>query len=239
MKKPKKEKKVNPDNAIAIKFLQDYYDIEYKKLFEIPANISWGRDAKFIAKLLKTYSDISEYGCENKYEFLVKICEKFFLSKDTFVIKKLWDLHSFYLLFPKLVLQLKNQDTGILDGVREGYKLAYWNYNECQIDVVPESYDEIFSQIYIFIKPYFIEYGAGFSLKRFAEIYFLIIMECLGSGAHINLYSGKFAQDKFIKWIDNNKSDLKFYPKDIGTVSKEKLDLELQKSIIEELSLLK
>ena len=94
-------KKVNPNLAISKEFLE-YYAKRYKTLFGVPAKIEWGKDIKLIDKLLKTYEDISIFGCANKLEFLQKACEKYFVSRDTLALKNCWNIGIFYYNFSKI-----------------------------------------------------------------------------------------------------------------------------------------
>ena len=100
-------KKVNPNSAISKEFLE-YYAERYETLFGVPAKIEWGKDIKLINKLLKTYEDISIFGCEHKLEFLQKACEKYFMSRDNLALKNCWSTGIFYYNFPKIVLLLKH-----------------------------------------------------------------------------------------------------------------------------------
>ena len=69
----KLSKKGNSNSAISKEFI-NYYRKRYEELFGIPITINWGKDLKLMNSLLKTYNDVSIFGCSNKLEFLIKAC---------------------------------------------------------------------------------------------------------------------------------------------------------------------
>lgn len=230
------EKKVTEEGQIAQKFIREYFIPKYEEFFGVPPIISWGKDLKLIIRIIKTYKDISIFGIESHYDFLIKVCEKYFTSKDNLALKSAWGLNVFYTNFQKLTFLLKNAEEVGVQEIIEGYKLAYLNYTG---DRNTESFlnkDEIFSQIYIFIKPLWNIYGKEFSLKRFSEIYFLILSEHMNKvELGLDFFYSKYARDFFNKWLETEgKEMLMFFPKEVGTMTKEKLEIEEAKMIAEE-----
>ena len=104
-----KEKKSTEEGIIAKKFLEEYYIPRYEELFGIPPIISWGKDLKLIIRIIKTYKDISIFGIETHYDFLIKVCEKYFVSNDTLALKSAWGVNVFYTNFQKLTFLLKHR----------------------------------------------------------------------------------------------------------------------------------
>lgn len=231
-----KEKKSTKEGIIAKKFLEEYYVPRYAELFEIPPKINWGKDVKLIIRIIKTYKDISIFGIETHYDFLIKVCEKYFVSNDTLALKSAWGVNVFYTNFQKLTFLLKHSTENITDQIIGGYKLAYFNYtgNKCDNSFINQ--EEIFAQIYLYIKLLWNTYGKEFSLKRFSEVYFLILFEHM-SGKELNLefFISKYARGFFTNWLKTEgKETLMFFPKETGTISKEKLAIEEKKLFEEE-----
>ena len=230
------KKKTN--TVIAKNFLDWYYE-QYPILFGVPAKVSWGKDTKLIASILKTYSDVTIFGCCEKLDFLIKACEKYFNSKDSLALKSAWSISVFYTNISKIVLLLKHEEGGVIDPIIEGYKIAYFNYtgNRYEESLIGQEGD--FSQIYLFLKPLWSEYGKGFTLFRFSEIFFLILLDHLGNKEYnISFFYSKYAQDYFIKWLETEgKESLMFFPKGLGSMTKEQLEIEEAKMIIEERAL--
>ena len=230
-----KEKKSTKEGIIAKKFLEEYYIPRYEELFGIPPIISWGKDLKLIIRIIKTYKDISIFGIETYHDFLIKVCEKYFISNDTLALKSAWGVNVFYNNFQKLTFLLKHSTEKITDQIIGGYKLAYFNYtgNKCDNSFINQ--EEIFAQIYLYIKLLWNTYGKEFSLKRFSEVYFLILFEHMG-GKELNLefFISKYARGFFSTWIETEgKEILMFIPKGIGTMTKEQLEIE-EKTMLEE-----
>lgn len=223
-----KKKQPTEEGLIAKKFIEGYYIPRYEELFGVPPIISWGKDLKLIIRIIKTYKDISIFGIESHYDFLIKVCEKYFTSKDNLALKSAWGLNVFYTNFQKLTFLLKHAEEIGVQEIIEGYKLAYLNYTG---DKNTESFlnkDEIFSQIYIFIKPLWNIYGKEFSLKRFSEIYFLILFEHMNKvELGLDFFYSKYAREFFNKWLEaEGKEVLMFFPKEVGTMTKEKLEMK-------------
>src|SRR4030066_1566232 len=173
----KLSKKGNSNSAISKEFI-NYYRKRYEELFGIPITINWAKDVNLINKLLKTYEDVSIFGCESKLEFLIKVCEKYFISRDNLALQNCWNIGIFYYNFSKIVLLLKHGEESSLSPITEGFKLAYLNNSGAKyIGIFTERDEEIFTQIYLFLKPL---WDKRFPLKRFAEIYFLVLFDCLG-----------------------------------------------------------
>lgn len=225
-------KKINPNSLISKEFLEYYVD-RYNALFGVPAKIEWGKDIKLINKLLKTYENVSIFGCESKLEFLQKACEKYFISRDNLALKNCWSIGIFYYNFPKIVLLLKHGEESNIDPIMEGFKLAYLNDAGVKYTgIFTEQDEEVFMQLYLFLKPLWLK---KFSLKRFAELYFLAMFDYLGDKKYdLNFFKSKFAMDYFVKWLETERKDLlMFYPIDVSDIDKEKL-LEEQNKMFEE-----
>ena len=226
-------KKVNPNSAISKEFLE-YYAKRYKTLFGVPAKIEWGKDIKLIDKLLKTYEDISIFGCANKLEFLQKACEKYFVSRDTLALKNCWNIGIFYYNFSKIVLLLKHGEASNISPIIEGYKLAYLNDTGIKYNgIITEHDEEVFTQLYIFLKPLWVK---EFTLPRFSEIYFLVLFDHMRKKDYnLNFFISKYAIDFFTKWLETEgKEILMFYPKDVVEMDAEKLKYEEEQMLIEE-----
>lgn len=234
-----KEKKYTEEGIIAKKFLEEYYIPRYEELFGIPPIISWGKDLKLIIRIIKTYKDISIFGIETYYDFLIKVCEKYFISKDALALNNAWNIGIFYINFQKLAFLLKNTEGSVVQEIIEGYKLAYLNYTGNKNTESFINKDETFSQIYIFLKSLWKQYGESFSLKRFSEIFFLILFDHLGNKEYnINFFYSKYAQDFFTKWLTTEgKEILMFFPKEVGNMTKEQLAIEETRMMIEEKAL--
>lgn len=234
-----KEKKSTKEGIIAKKFLEEYYIPRYEELFGIPPIISWGKDLKLIVRIIKTYKDISIFGVETYHDLLIKVCEKYFISKDILALKNVWNIGIFYHNFSKIALLLKYTNEEVIDDIISGYKLAYLNYTGNTYENSLITFDEVFSQIYLFLKPLWIQYGNDFSLLRFSEIYFLILFDHLGNKEYnINFFYSKYAQDFFTKWLTiEGKEILIFFPKEVGNMTKEQLIIEEAKMMIEERAL--
>ena len=226
-------KKVNPNSAISKEFLE-YYAERYETSFGVPAKIEWGKDIKLINKLLRIYEDVSVFSCESKLEFLVKACEKYFISRDNLALKSAWSIGVFYCSFSKIVLLLKHGEESNISPIIEGFKLAYMNDTGIKYNgIITEQDKETFAQIYLFLKPIRLE---GYSLKRFAELFFLVMFDCLGNKKYdLGFFISKFAQNKFENWINTEgKEILMFYPKGVSNIDKEKLMFEEKRMMEEE-----
>ena len=225
-------KKVNPNSAISKEFLE-YYAERYETSFGVPAKIEWGKDIKLINKLLRIYEDVSVFSCESKLEFLIKALEKYFISRDNLALKSAWSIGVFYCYFSKIVLLLKHAEESNISPIMEGFKLAYLNNAGVKYTgIFTEQDKEVFTQIYLFLKPTRLE---SYTLKRFSELYFLVMFDCLGNKKYdLGFFVSKFAQDKFLNWINTEgKEILMFYPKDVSTIDKERL-IEEQNKMFEE-----
>ena len=226
-------KKVNPNSAISKEFLE-YYVERYMSLFGIPAKIEWAKDVNLINKLLKTYEDISIFGCESKLEFLVKACEKYFISRDKLALQNCWNIGIFYYNFSKIVLLLKHGEASNIEPIIEGYKLAYLNDTGIKYNgIITEHDEEVFMQLYIFLKPLWVK---EFTLPRFSEIYFLVLFDHMRKKEYnLNFFISKYAIDFFTKWLETEgKEILMFYPRDVSDIDKERLIEEQNKMLIEE-----
>ena len=226
-------KKVNPNSAISKEFLE-YYTKRYELLFGVPTKINWGKDLKLMNSLLKTYNDISIFGCENKLEFLIKACEKYFVSRDKLALQNCWNIGIFYYNFSKIVLLLKHGEASSIEPIIEGFTLAYLNDTGVKYTgSFTEHDEEVFMQLYIFLKPLWVK---EFTLPRFSEIYFLVLFDCLGEKKHnFNFLVSKFAQDKFLAWLsEEGKEILRFFPRDVSNIDKEKIMFEEKKMLEEE-----
>ena len=234
-----KEKKSTKEGIIAKKFLEEYYIPRYEELFGIPPIISWGKDLKLIIRIIKTYKDISIFGIETYHDLLIRVCEKYFISKDALALKNAWNIGIFYTNFQKLAFLLKNTEGLIIQEIIEGYKLAYLNYIGNKNTESFINKDEAFSQIYIFLKPLWEQYGESFSLKRFSEIFFLILFEHMkNKECDITFFTTKYAIDYFTKWLTTEgKEILMFFPKEVGYMTKEQLAIEEAKMRMEERAL--
>lgn len=234
----KAPKKKTTNTAIAKQFL-DWYFEQYPILFGVPAKIAWEKDVKLIASILKTYEDVEIFGCSEKLEFLIKACEKYFISKDAFALRTAWSVSTFYTNISKIVLLLKHEEERVIDPIIEGYRIAYFNYtgNRYEESLIGKEGD--FSQIYLFLKPLWIQYSE-FSLLRFSEIFFLIILDHLGNKEYnISFFYSKYARDFFNKWLEiEGKESLMFFPKELGNMTKEQLEIEERKMTIEERALI-
>lgn len=234
------KKEPTKEGVIAKKFIEEYFVPRYEEFFGIPPVINWGKDLRLVIKIIKTYKDISIFGIETHYDFLVKVCEKYFVSKDNLALKSTWGLNIFYTNFQKLAFLLKHaEETGVQEMI-EGYKLAYFNYtgNKCEDSFINQG--ETFAQVYIFIKPLWGIYGREFILERFSEIYFLILFEHMSS-AELNLdfFYSKYAKGFFGNWLETDgKEILMFFPKEVGFLSQEKLEMEEAKMMAEERALI-
>ncbi len=232
-------KKKRTDASITKEFLDWYYE-RYKVLFGVPPLIHFGKDNKLVAIILKTYKDLALFGCSEKLEFLVKACEKYFISKDAFALKNAWNIHAFYCNIPKIVLLLKDKETAV-SPIIEGFKLAYFNFSGNKYDeALLIDKEESFSQIYLFLKSLWVNYGAEFTLLRFSEIFFLIMFDHLKNKEYgLNFFYTKYTQDFFTNWlISEGKSILMFIPKGVGTMDKDRLQIEQDNLIQEEMQLL-
>jgi len=226
-------KKINPNSLISKEFLE-YYAERYETLFGIPAKIEFGKDIKLINKLLKTYEDISIFGCEHKLEFLQKACEKYFVSRDNLALKNCWSIGIFYYNFSKIMLVLKHGEASNISPIMEGFKLAYLNDAGIKYTgIFTEQDEEIFMQLYLFLKPL---WDKRLLLKRFVELYFLVLFDSLGGKKYdLGFLVSKFAQDKFLNWLsEEGKEILMFYPRDVSDIDKEKLMFEEKKMLEEE-----
>jgi|SRR3972149_2505084 len=209
----------------------EYYRTRYHEIFEIPAKVEWGKDIKLLNSLQKTYNDLSVFNCETPLEFLKKACEKYFVINDNLALKSAWSIGVFYYNFGKLALLLKNSDKEVIDPIIDGYKLAYLNHTGNKCEEIFIGKEEIFGHIYLIIKPFWIKYEKYFSFKRFAELYFLVLM-VYNDKSQLDFFVSKFAQDKFKNWLETEgKEILMFYPKEIGLASKEKLEVEQKKML--------
>ena len=226
-------KKVNPNSAISKEFLE-YYVERYMSLFGIPAKIEWAKDVNLINKLLKTYEDISIFGCSHKLEFLVKVCERYFVSRDKLALQNCWNIGIFYYNFSKIVLLLKHGEESNISPIIEGYKLAYLNDTGIKYNgIITEHDEEVFMQLYIFLKPLRVK---EFTLPRFSEIYFLVLFDHMRKKDYnLNFFISKYAIDFFTKWLETEgKEILMFYPKDVVEMDKERLMFEEKKMLEEE-----
>jgi len=226
-------KKINPNSLISKEFLE-YYAKRYEILFSVPTKIEWGKDIKLINKLLKTYEDISIFSCESKLEFLIKACEKYFVSRDKLALQNCWSIGIFYYNFPKIVLLLKHGEASTIEPIMEGFKLAYLNDAGVKYTgIFTEHDEEVFMQLCLFLKPL---WDKRLLLKRFAELYFLVLFDSLGGKKYdLGFLVSKFAQDKFLNWLSEEGKDLlMFYPKDVSNIDKERLIEEQNKMLIEE-----
>ena len=166
--------KKDSKSAISKEFL-NYYGRRYTELFGVPGKVEWGKDIKLINKLLKTYEDVSIFSCESKLEFLIKVCEKYFISRDNLALKNCWSIGIFYYNFPKIVLLLKHGEESNISPIMEGFKLAYLNDTGIKyVGIFTERDEEIFMQLYLFLKPIRLE---SYTLKRFSELYFLVLFD--------------------------------------------------------------
>ncbi len=243
LSEPIKKNKKEPSKGylISSKFLKEYYIPKYTELFSIPPKISWGKEMRLLNKILKIYSNPEVFGCDNQYDFLVKSCDKFFLSKEPFIIKGCWSIGCFYTLIDKIALSLKNSENDIINQLQVGYKLAFWNYTGNKFEGSLVSTEGIFSHIYLILKEFWIKYGKGFRLDRFSEIYFLVILS-YNQNRQINLdyFVSKQAQNYFKQWIEEEgRESLRFFPKDVGKLSKEELLIKQDLMISEETQLIK
>lgn len=235
----KVSKKKRTDSSIVKEFLTWYYE-RYEVLFGVPPIIHWGKDNKLIAIILKTYTDLEIFGCSEKLEFLIKACEKHFISKDSFALKNAWNINAFYCNISKTVLLLKNKKDLVISPIIEGFKLAYFNYTGNKYDeALLVNKEEIFSQIYLFLKPLWLQHSE-FSLSAFTEIFFLIMFDHVGKKEYnINFFYSQYAQDTFIQWLETEgKESLMFIPKEVGAIDKNRLKIEQDNLIQEELQLL-
>lgn len=231
IKEPVKKKR-NSNTVISKEFLS-YYNNRYKELFGIPPNINWGKDIKLINIILKTYEDVDAFNCDSKLDFLTKACEKYFLSKDVLALKSGWNIGVFYNNFSKIALLLKHVEDSSIFPIQEGYKLAYLNYVGHRFENTLQSYDEGFSQIFLYLNPLWKEYGQKLSLKRFSELYFLILFEYKNKICDVNFFITKTAMEYFIRWLKEESKDyMLFLSKDIVEIDKNKLEeeMELQKT---------
>ncbi len=216
------KRKKSPNTDISKKFITDYYKKRYLELFSAPPKIVWGKDLKLLNTIIKTYPDVAIFGCENHLIFLIKACEKYFVSKDSLALKNAWSIGIFFNNIDKIVLSLKNVEDDVVSQIIEGYKLAYLNHSGNKLTDSLIGEEEIFAQLYLIIKPFWVKYGKDFSLKIFSEIYFLMIM-----GYNKNkpftpeTFISKFVQDKFQNWLETEgKEELIFFPKGVGNKTK-------------------
>lgn len=233
------KRKKSPNTQIPKEFIK-YYRDRYKEIFGIPAKIEYGKDLKLLNSLLKNYQDINAFNCKTQLELLIKACEKYFVINDNLALKSAWSIGVFYYNFGKIALLLKNSDKEVIDPIIEGYRLAYLNHTGDKFEVSLLGKEEIFAHIYLIIKPFWVKYGKEFSLNRFSELYFLVIMRYTKEKTFdFGFFITKFAQDKFQQWLETEgKEILMFYPKDVGFLSQEKLKIEEIKMLEEEKSLL-
>jgi len=226
-------KKVNPNSAISKEFLE-YYAKRYELLFGVPTKINWGKDLKLVNSLLKTYNDVSIFGCTNKLEFLQKVCEKYFVSRDKLALQNCWNIGIFYYNFSKIVLLLKHGEASSIEPIIEGFTLAYLNDTGVKYTgIFTEHDEEVFMQLYIFLKPLWVK---EFTLPRFSEIYFLVLFDHMRKKEYnLNFFISKYAIDFFTKWLETEgKEILMFYPRDVSDIDKERLIEEQNKMLIEE-----
>lgn len=217
-----------------------YYRKRYEELFGIPPKVAWGKDIRLLNLLQKNYDDVSIFSCETHLELLIKACEKYFVIRDNLALQNAWNIGIFYYNFGKLALLLKNSDKEVIEPIIEGYKLAYLNHTGNKLTDSLIGKEEVFSHIYLIIKPLWVKYGKTFSLLRFSELYFLVLLVYTKDGlVDLNFFVSKFAIDKFQNWLETDGKELLiFYPKNIGNISKEKLEIEEKRMLEEEKSLL-
>ena len=223
----------NPNSAISKEFLE-YYAERYETSFGVPAKIEWGKDIKLINKLLRIYEDVSVFSCESKLEFLVKACEKYFISRDNLALKSAWSIGVFYCSFSKIVLLLKNKENSNIEPITEGYKLAILNATGVKYnDIITEHDEEVFVQLYLLLKPLWVK---SFSLTRFTELFFLVLFDHMrNKDYNLNFFISKYAIDFFTKWLETEGKDiLMFWPKDIVEMGKGRLEMEQQLMLEEE-----
>ncbi len=220
------KRKKSPNTEISKKFITEYYKNRYTELFGAPPKIVWGKDLKLLNTIIKTYPDVSIFGCENHLVFLIKACEKYFVSKDSLALKNAWSIGVFFNNIDKIVLSLKNIEEGAIYDMMEGYKLAFFNHTGNKFDGSLIGKEELFSLIHLIIKPFWKQYGNNFSMKRFAELYFLVLLVYNKDKTFdLNFFVSKFAQDKFQNWLETEgKEILMFFPREIGNKSKEFLE---------------
>ncbi len=108
----------------------------------------------------------------------------------------------------------------------EGYKLAFFNHTGNKFDDSLVGKEETFSYIYLILKTFWKQYGNNFSMKRFAELYFLVLLVYTKEKVlDLNFFVSKFAQEKFQNWLETEgKEILMFFPREIGNKSKEFLE---------------
>ncbi len=224
----KKLSKVTEQGLLAKRFIIEYFIPRYTELFQIPPKISWGKDLKLIITIIKTYKDISIFGFDNHFDFLVKLCEKYFTSKNSLTLKSVWSIGVFYTNIDNIVLSLKNSNEEIVEPIMEGYKLAFWNHTGNKFEGSLIGKEEIFSHIYLILKPFWLEHGKEFSLKRFSELFFLVILGYTKDMSFdLHFFTSKFTQERFQQWLETEgKEELMFFPKDIGKIDKNKIELE-------------
>ena len=235
IKEPKKKK--SPNTQITKEFIK-YYKERYREIFGISPKIECGKDHKLLNLLLKNYQ-IEDFNCETKLEFLIKACEKYFVIKDNLSLKTAWSIGVFYYNFGKIALLLRNSDKEVIEPIIEGYKLAYLNHTGNKLTDSLIGKEEIFSHIYLIIKPFWLKYGEDFKFHRFSELYFLVLLGYAEENFSLDFFTTKFAQDKFVNWLETEGKELiPFYPKNIGEFPKEKLEIEEKKMLKEEKSIL-
>ena len=227
-------------NTVIAKDFLIYFNDRYTELFGVPAKIVWEKDVKLIASIFKTYNDVSIFYCETKLEFLIKACEKYFISKDMLALKSAWSVGVFYTNISKLVLLLKHEKESNISPIIEGYKLAYFNHIGVKYETTFIGQEEVFLQLYLYLKPLWKQYGDSFTLLRFSEIFFIVLLNQLGDKEYnFNYFYSKYAQDFFIKWLETEgKETLMFFPKEVGKMDKEKLEIEQMNLLREELNIL-
>lgn len=226
--KKRKTKSTGGKGSLAKRFIEEYFIPKYEEFFQVPAKICWSKDIGLLIKILRTYEDISIFSCDNQYDFLVKTCEKYFTTKDMLSLKSAWSIGVFYTNIDKIVLTLRNSDEEVIKPIMEGYKIAYWNHTGDKFQDSLAGKEEIFSHIYLILKPFWLDYGKEFSLKRFSELFFLIVLSYTKDMSFdLNFFISKFAQDRFKGWLEiDGKEELMFFPKDIGYIDKNKIELE-------------
>ena len=226
-KKIKKVRKFkNQDIEICTRFMDEYYIPKYTEYFGIPPRINWGKDLKLLKIIIKDYKDISIFSCETYYELFTKVCELFFVDNSNYVLKNSWNIQAYYYMFQSLVLKIKHNEDNCITPIIEGYKIAYWNYYNEKYDKVILNQD-IFSQIYIYIKSLKEKYGKDFTFKRFSELFFLVGFNYMGKRDYnINFFISNLAKNLFDTWI--TESNLLFYPKNDGIVDQKRFDEALQ-----------
>ncbi len=212
------EKKINPSNVVASRFLKEFFEPEYQKSVGILPDINWGKDIKIISGLYKRY-------CDDSYELLLIVGRKFFESTDNFIITNSYSTSSFCKTFQKIITLFKQQDN--IKQVFEGYRLAIFNFNKDIVTTIDN--EDIFSQIYLYLKSCYDKNSYGFNFVRFSELFFLSVLDNIKDKNYsISVFNTNFAKLIFQRWLEQNKSDLVFFPKDIGIVDTNIIQAEIE-----------